>query len=86
MNTVDLDGVLVIAHSDKQDAVATWKKICGHHTLMGFVDHGRCGTGEPVAGLPRPRQRRLQHRPRPHQGLEGPWPSCRRSTGTDARH
>ncbi|PZH08635.1 IS1380 family transposase [Streptomyces sp. NTH33] len=51
---VDLDGVLVIAHSDKQDAAATWKKTFGHHPLMGFVDHGRGGSGEPVAGLLRP--------------------------------
>jgi hypothetical protein len=51
---VDLDGVLVIAHSEKQDAAATWKKTFGHHPLMGFVDHGRGGSGEPVAGLLRP--------------------------------
>ncbi|MGY4907701.1 IS1380 family transposase [Streptomyces sp. 900116325] len=51
---VDLDGVLVLAHSDKQDAAATWKKTFGHHPLMGFVDHGRGGTGEPVAALLRP--------------------------------
>ncbi|MEW1568900.1 IS1380 family transposase [Streptomyces sp. NPDC093509] len=51
---VDLDGVLVLAHSDKQDAAATWKKSYGHHPLMGFVDHGRGGTGEPVAALLRP--------------------------------
>jgi len=51
---VDLDGVLVLAHSDKQDAAATWKKTYGHHPLMGFVDHGRGGTGEPVAALLRP--------------------------------
>ncbi|MFE9953998.1 IS1380 family transposase, partial [Streptomyces sp. NPDC005531] len=51
---VDLDGVLVLAHSDKQDATATWKKTYGHHPLMGFVDHGRGGTGEPVAALLRP--------------------------------
>jgi hypothetical protein len=37
---VDLDGVLVIAHSDKQDAAATWKRTFGHHPIMGFVDHG----------------------------------------------
>jgi Transposase DDE domain group 1 len=48
---VDLDGVLVIAHSDKQDATATWKRTFGHHPLMGFVDHGAVGSGEPVAGL-----------------------------------
>ncbi|MGW9028055.1 IS1380 family transposase [Streptomyces sp. NPDC055722] len=51
---VDLDGVLVIAHSGKQDAAATWKKTYGHHPLMGFVDHGRGGAGEPVVGLLRP--------------------------------
>ncbi|MFF3256080.1 IS1380 family transposase [Actinacidiphila glaucinigra] len=52
--TVDLDGVLVIAHSDKQDAMPMWKKTFGHHPLMGFVDHGHGGSGEPVAGLLRP--------------------------------
>ncbi|MEV0743558.1 IS1380 family transposase [Streptomyces sp. NPDC050549] len=51
---VDLDGVLVLAHSEKQDAAATWKKTYGHHPLMGFVDHGPGGTGEPVAALLRP--------------------------------
>ncbi|WP_030987760.1 IS1380 family transposase [Streptomyces sp. NRRL S-1813] len=51
---VDLDGVLVVAHSEKQDAAATWKKTFGHHPLMGFVDHGSGGSGEPVAGLLRP--------------------------------
>ncbi|MFF1744539.1 IS1380 family transposase [Streptomyces mirabilis] len=52
--TVDLDVVLVLAHSDKQDAAPTWKKTYGHHPLMGFVDHGPGGTGEPVAALLRP--------------------------------
>ncbi|MEV5431741.1 IS1380 family transposase [Streptomyces sp. NPDC052701] len=52
--TVDLDGVLVIAHSDKEGAAATWKKTYGHHPLTAFVDHGAGGTGEPVAVLLRP--------------------------------
>ncbi|MFJ6463087.1 IS1380 family transposase [Streptomyces sp. NPDC091387] len=52
--TVDLDGVLVIAHSDKEDAAPTWKRTYGHHPLMGFVDHGPGGTGEPVTALLRP--------------------------------
>jgi hypothetical protein len=52
--TVDLDGVLVIAHSEKQDAAPTWKKTYGHHPLVGFVDHGPGGTGEAVAALLRP--------------------------------
>jgi hypothetical protein len=52
--TVDLDGVLVVAHSDKEDAAPTWKRTYGHHPLMAFVDHGPGGTGEPVAALLRP--------------------------------
>ncbi|MGX1090894.1 hypothetical protein RKD47_001575 [Streptomyces albogriseolus] len=44
----------MIAHSDKQDAAATWKKTYGHHPLTAFVDHGPGGTGEPVATLLRP--------------------------------
>jgi hypothetical protein len=51
---VDLDGVLVLAHSEKQDATVTWKKTFGHHPLTAFVDHGSGGSGEPVAGLLRP--------------------------------
>ncbi|GGT68057.1 hypothetical protein GCM10010207_78560 [Streptomyces atratus] len=51
---VDLDGVLVLAHSEKQDATATWKKTFGHHPLMAFVDPGSGGSGEPVVGLLRP--------------------------------
>jgi hypothetical protein len=48
---VDLDGVLVVAHSDQEDAAAAWKKTFGRHPLMGFVDHATGGAGEPVAGL-----------------------------------
>jgi hypothetical protein len=51
---VDIDGVLVPAHSGKQDATRTWKKTYGHHPLAAFVDHGAAGSGEPVAGLLRP--------------------------------
>ncbi|MFC5908661.1 IS1380 family transposase [Streptacidiphilus monticola] len=51
---VDIDGVLVVAHSDKEDAKPTWKKTYGHHPLFAFVDHGGQGSGEPVAALLRP--------------------------------
>ncbi|MEU9312120.1 IS1380 family transposase [Streptomyces sp. NPDC048256] len=51
---VDIDGVPVLAHSEKQGAAATWKRTFGHHPLFAFVDHGREGSGEPVAGLLRP--------------------------------
>lgn len=46
----DRDGVLVLAHSDKQGFTTTRKKAYGRHPLMGLVDHGRGGTGEPVTG------------------------------------
>ncbi|GGT02818.1 transposase [Streptomyces chromofuscus] len=51
---VDIDGVLVLAHSEKQDATAPWKRTFGHHPLVPFVGHGRNGSGEPLAGLLRP--------------------------------
>ncbi|MCD0486418.1 IS1380 family transposase [Streptacidiphilus sp. ASG 303] len=51
---VDIDGVLVLAHSEKEHAAKTWKKTFGHHPLFAFVDHGPDGSGEPVAGLLRP--------------------------------
>ena len=47
--TVDLDGVLVIAHSDKEDAAPTWKRTYGRHPLMGFVDHGPGNAGSNTA-------------------------------------
>lgn len=52
--TIDLDGVLVIAHSDKENAAATWKKTYGHHPRAAFADHGPGGTGERVTALLRP--------------------------------
>jgi Transposase DDE domain group 1 len=48
---LDLDATLVIAHSDKEWAAKTWKKTFGFHPLLGYIDHGDGGTGEPVAGL-----------------------------------
>jgi hypothetical protein len=48
---VDVDGVLVTAHSDKEQAAPTFKKGFGHHPLVAFVDHGPNGTGEPVGVL-----------------------------------
>jgi DDE family transposase len=48
---LDLDATLVTAHSDKEWAARTWKKGYGFHPLLGYVDHGDAGTGEPVAAL-----------------------------------
>jgi hypothetical protein len=51
---IDLDATLVTAHSEKEQAAATYKRGFGFHPLMAFVDHGHEGTGEPVAALLRP--------------------------------
>jgi hypothetical protein len=51
---VDADATLVSAHSDKEQAAATFKRGFGHHPLWAFADHGAGGTGEPLAVLLRP--------------------------------
>ena len=68
---IDVDATLVTAHSEKEGAAPTFKRGFGHHPLWAFVDHGPDGTGEPVAALLRPGQRRLQHRRRPHHRHPG---------------
>jgi hypothetical protein len=45
--TVDLDGVLVIAHSDKEDGAPTWKKTYGHHPLRRSSTTDRAAPGNP---------------------------------------
>jgi Transposase DDE domain group 1 len=52
--TVDLDATIVIAHSEKQQAAATWKKSFGFHPMTVFADHGAGGNGEPLAIVLRP--------------------------------
>jgi Transposase DDE domain group 1 len=81
---VDIDGVLVLAHSEKQDAAATWKKTFGHHPLVALVDHGHEGSGEPVAGLLRPGTRAAtpQATTSPSPGRH--WPSSPSNTGAVA--
>lgn len=51
---IDLDATLVTAHSEKENAAPTFKRGFGFHPLLGFVDHGPGGTGEPLAWLLRP--------------------------------
>ncbi|MFI8433788.1 hypothetical protein ACIGJO_08555 [Streptomyces sp. NPDC079020] len=51
---VGIDGVLVLAHSQKEHAAATRRKAFGPHPLFAFVDHGRAGSGELVGALLRP--------------------------------
>lgn len=52
--TIDLDATLLDAHSEKECATPTFKRGFGFHPLLAFADHGRDGTGEPLAELLRP--------------------------------
>jgi hypothetical protein len=47
---IDLDGTLVDAHSDKQDATPTYKRGFGFYPILAYLD----ATGEGLAGLLRP--------------------------------
>lgn len=51
---VDLDATLVASHSEKELARATFKRGFGFHPSCSFIDHGREGTGEPLAMMLRP--------------------------------
>ena len=48
---IDLDATIVLAHSEKEGATATWKRTFGFHPLLAFLDHGPGGTGECLGGL-----------------------------------
>lgn len=82
---VDIDGVLVLAHSDKQDATATWKKTFGATTRCsrswttaarapGNRSPACCGRAVRAA-TPPPTTSKLP---------AWPWLSCRRPTGAGA--
>jgi hypothetical protein len=51
---VDIDATIVLAHSEKEQAAATWKKTFGFHPLAVFADHGPGGSGEALAIMLRP--------------------------------
>jgi hypothetical protein len=51
---VDIDATIVLAHSEKEKAAATWKKTYGFHPLAAFADHGAGAGGEPLAIVLRP--------------------------------
>jgi hypothetical protein len=59
--TIDLDATITIAHSEKQNTAATWKRTYGFHPLLACLDRPdvsrRGGPGRAAA----PRQRRQQH-------------------------
>ena len=49
-SVIDIDGTLVNAHSDKEQAAPTYKHGFGFYPLLAYLD----ATGEPLAGLLRP--------------------------------
>jgi Transposase DDE domain group 1 len=51
--TVDIDATIVTSCSEKDQAAPTWKTF-GFHPLTVFADHGRGGSGEPLAIMLRP--------------------------------
>jgi hypothetical protein len=51
---IDVDATIVIAHSEKENAAATWKRTFGFHPLGAFLDRPEIASGEALAGLMRP--------------------------------
>jgi len=51
---VDFDATITIAHSEKENAAATWKHTFGFHPLLCFLDRPEIAGGEALAGLLRP--------------------------------
>jgi len=51
---LDFDATITIAHSDKENAAATWKRTYGFHPLLCFLDRPDVASGEALAGLLRP--------------------------------
>jgi hypothetical protein len=47
--TIDLDGTIVTAFSEKSQPTPTWKETFGFHLLAAFADHGAARSGEPLA-------------------------------------
>ena len=48
---IDFDATITIAHSEKENAAATWKKTFGFHPLLCFLDRPEIAGGEALAGL-----------------------------------
>jgi hypothetical protein len=51
---LDFDATITIAHSEKENAAATWKRTFGFHSLLCFLDRPEIASGEGLAGLLRP--------------------------------
>jgi len=49
--TIDLDATILISHSEKENAAATWKRTFGFHPLMAYLDRPDVAGGEALAGM-----------------------------------
>ena len=59
---VDVDASIVVCHSEKESAAATFKSTFGYHPILAFLRQLRGVPGRAAAA----RQRRREHRRRPH--------------------
>ncbi|MGH8895193.1 MAG: IS1380 family transposase [Actinomycetes bacterium] len=48
---IDFDATITVAHSEKENAAATWKHTFGFHPLLAFLDRPDVAGGEALAGL-----------------------------------
>ena len=48
---LDFDATITVAHSEKENAAATWKHTYGFHPLLCFLDRPEIAAGEALAGL-----------------------------------
>jgi hypothetical protein len=48
---LDFDATITIAHSEKENAAATWKRTFGFHPLLCFLDRPDVAGGEALAGI-----------------------------------
>jgi hypothetical protein len=48
---LDFDATVTVAHSEKENAAATWKRTFGFHPLLCYLDRPDISGGEALAGL-----------------------------------
>jgi hypothetical protein len=82
---IDFDATITVAHSEKENAAATWKKTFGFHPLLAFLDRpdvaagrrwrGCCGPVTPDRRPPRTISRCWSRRWRRCRGRPGRVPT-----------
>lgn len=80
---VDIDGVLVLAHSEKEHAAKTWKKTFGTTRCSRSSTTAQRGPGNRSPACCDRGTRGATPPPTTSKPPGRLWPSCRRSTGAD---